>query len=39
MEEGRRVLGLLESMEKHWLELESEAFSKATAKAARGNPY
>ena len=37
--EGSQVLTELEGLEKYRLELESEAFGKAPARANRGNPY
>ena len=37
--EGGQALTLLDSMEKYRLELESEAFSKVSAKVTRGSPY
>ena len=39
MTDGGQALTVLEGMEKHRLELESEAFGKAPAKVTRGSPY
>ena len=37
--EGSQVLSELDIMEKHRLELESDAFGKAPVRNARGSPY